>query len=640
MRNKSAVVGIAVGGVVVVVCGILVFTFVMWKRRRRVLWRSNSPDTPYTERPGRVLIRGHSPDGASHPLAEQEWKPSLVSEIGGEDTRNGGREDEDEELYSGQYYQDPVTLPVERDEYGSIMATVYDYGTVDYSDESTSPTVFPRLEVVQEEEEEENEISSTVRHQSKAGEADHEWEQVNAVTSDPFADPEPELKHRQSSASSTPVAISPLSYPKLSNPALIKPKEPNGLREGGNYNAGLSPSSADIAVGSNPVFDPYTLHTHYPDRNPPPHPSPYLLLHPPLRPKLTGSLTDFVSSSSLPSGTLNLPAITVTPLASPGESIDSYHPDGLLDPALLEAKSLQSEGGPRGEVSSESLVDYVDYSRRISSTRARTISNYLGPDSGPIEHPALVDFKSGLTITNGYGSPGDVLYSLRPTPLPPSMNIILFGSTGCGKSSIINMLLGHDAAPTSSGAVGCTFENSEYRIYDTTGLDEGDAGTVVSKDALVKLYQLLRNLEDGITLLKKVPIVLAVTALSEDQEPDMESWWTENKDAFHRYGMEFSGHACITATRGKKMRNGEFRNQAEYSESQVVMRDLIVKHCQGVQPWKLPTRTWFISIVDWIWRYFFNWTASLDIMSSLYEVLRKFLPEKDARNIANEVDSL
>ncbi|KAJ3860828.1 hypothetical protein EV359DRAFT_48408 [Lentinula novae-zelandiae] len=201
------------------------------------------------------------------------------------------------------------------------------------------------------------------------------------------------------------------------------------------------------------------------------------------------------------------------------------------------------------------------------------------------------------------------------------MNIILFGSTGCGKSSIINMLLGHDAAPTSSGAVGCTFENSvyvtrmeekEYRIYDTTGLDEGDAGTVVSKDALVKLYKLLRNLEDGITLLvycmrgpritealqrnyivfydgfcqKKVPIVLAVTAL-EDQEPDMESWWTENKDAFQKYGMEFSGHACMTATRGKKMRNGEFRNQAEYSESQVVMRDLIVKHCQGVEPWKL-----------------------------------------------------
>ncbi|KAF8830341.1 hypothetical protein F5879DRAFT_499517 [Lentinula edodes] len=254
------------------------------------------------------------------------------------------------------------------------------------------------------------------------------------------------------------------------------------------------------------------------------------------------------------------------------------------------------------------------------------------------------------------------------------MNIVLFGSTGCGKSSIINMLLGHDAAPTSSGAVGCTFENSvyvtrmeekEYRIYDTTGLDEGDAGTVVSKDALVKLYKLLRNLEDGITLLvycmrgpritealqrnyivfydgfcqKKVPIVLAVTAL-EDQEPDMESWWTENKDAFQKYGMEFSGHACITATRGKKLKNGEFRNQAEYSESQVVMRDLIVKHCQGVEPWKLPTRTWFISIVNWIWRYFFNWTASLDIMSSLYEVLRKFLPEKDARDIADEVDSL
>ncbi|KAH7867817.1 uncharacterized protein C8R40DRAFT_995507, partial [Lentinula edodes] len=90
-------------------------------------------------------------------------------------------------------------------------------------------------------------------------------------------------------------------------------------------------------------------------------------------------------------------------------------------------------------------------------------------------------------------------------------NIILFGSTGCGKSSIVNMLLGREAALMSSGALGCTFENKsysvtierqEYRLYDTTGLDEGTVGTVVSKDALVKLYHLLRDLQgDGISLL-------------------------------------------------------------------------------------------------------------------------------------------
>ncbi|KAJ3919505.1 hypothetical protein F5877DRAFT_12647, partial [Lentinula edodes] len=182
------------------------------------------------------------------------------------------------------------------------------------------------------------------------------------------------------------------------------------------------------------------------------------------------------------------------------------------------------------------------------------------------------------------------------------------------------MLLGREAALMSSGALGCTFENKsysvtierqEYRLYDTTGLDEGTVGTVVSKDALVKLYHLLRDLQGGISLLvycmrgpritetlernynifydgfcrKAVPIVIVVTGL-EDQEPTMDSWWTENKYAFDKYDMHFVDHACITATLGKKMKNGEFRNQEEYNESKVLLRDLIVEHCRDARPWK------------------------------------------------------
>jgi len=191
----------------------------------------------------------------------------------------------------------------------------------------------------------------------------------------------------------------------------------------------------------------------------------------------------------------------------------------------------------------------------------------------------------------------------------PTRNVILFGSTGSGKSSIINMLLGSDQAKTSSRATGCTFQNQpydtdisgeQYRIFDTTGLDEGAEGTVISSDALGNLYNLLSGLTDGISLLafvmrgpritqqaqrnlsvfydeKNVPVVIIVTGM-EDEAP-MDAWWTENEEYFQKRNMDFVGHACITATKGRKTPQG-YRNQAEYDVSQDLVRDLIRRHCR------------------------------------------------------------
>ncbi|KAH7869894.1 uncharacterized protein C8R40DRAFT_1073696 [Lentinula edodes] len=106
------------------------------------------------------------------------------------------------------------------------------------------------------------------------------------------------------------IVFIPLSSPGLSIPGFLKTGEPNRLRGGDNYTAGLSPSSADIAVDSEPPFNPYVLYTYHSHHNSSPRTSPYFLLNPP---------------------------------------------------------KLDSAGEYRGEVSSESLVDYVDYSRRISS---------------------------------------------------------------------------------------------------------------------------------------------------------------------------------------------------------------------------------------------------------------------------------
>jgi hypothetical protein len=52
---------------------------------------------------------------------------------------------------------------------------------------------------------------------------------------------------------------------------------------------------------------------------------------------------------------------------------------------------------------------------------------------------------------------------------------------------------------------------------------------------------------------RQVPIVAVITGL-ENRGPSMDKWWSENKSAFDLQDMSFHGHACITATKGKKSR--------------------------------------------------------------------------------------
>lgn len=46
--------------------------------------------------------------------------------------------------------------------------------------------------------------------------------------------------------------------------------------------------------------------------------------------------------------------------------------------------------------------------------------------------------------------------------MPPALNVVRFGATGHGKSSIINMVAGHQCADVSSRVTGCTFDNRHH----------------------------------------------------------------------------------------------------------------------------------------------------------------------------------
>jgi len=162
-----------------------------------------------------------------------------------------------------------------------------------------------------------------------------------------------------------------------------------------------------------------------------------------------------------------------------------------------------------------------------------------------------------------------------------SLNVILFGETGSGKSSVVNLLAGKEVARTSPDIGGCTtacqpyshiVNGVSYTIWDTVGLDEpmGDgAGHLRSIEQVCKLVRDLTKAR-GVDLLlfchrqgrittitqkiyallyevacrKSVPIAVVITHL--EQEERMEDWWDQNAEIIERRGIKFCGHACVT----------------------------------------------------------------------------------------------
>ena len=147
-----------------------------------------------------------------------------------------------------------------------------------------------------------------------------------------------------------------------------------------------------------------------------------------------------------------------------------------------------------------------------------------------------------------------------------TLRVLVFGSTGTGKTSICNALTGHER-PVADSAVGVTFssfvfpaihfEGHYIEFTDTAGLNESDKGRVKPAAAVQQLVELIKHSADGFNLLihvmqahcdnyeffvkeltqKTVPCILVVTGC-ENSDP-MSAWADENKPEFEKQGFDY-----------------------------------------------------------------------------------------------------
>lgn len=241
-----------------------------------------------------------------------------------------------------------------------------------------------------------------------------------------------------------------------------------------------------------------------------------------------------------------------------------------------------------------------------------------------------------------------------PQSIPPNAppNVIVFGQAGAGKSSIVNMIAGKIVAAVSEDAVGCTLKSTRHEIqipggpavalWDTAGLDEGANGSVDTKQAIENLYTLTRDMKDGVNLLVycvtkkitnstitnynmfnalcegKVPVALVVTNL--ELVENREAWWTKNMSSYKEAGIISVNHACIVATKGRKI-DGRYMYEDDYQQSTTVVRKMIRDACLPI-PWIREGKSWFIITVAKLTEIWLGGSSASEVSKTLYEGLK------------------
>ncbi|KAG2746430.1 hypothetical protein P692DRAFT_2041402 [Suillus brevipes Sb2] len=206
-------------------------------------------------------------------------------------------------------------------------------------------------------------------------------------------------------------------------------------------------------------------------------------------------------------------------------------------------------------------------------------------------------------------------------------NIVIFGETGGGRSSVINLMAGQEIAHTSPDSHRCTlhwaeypitFKNgTRYKVFDTVGLEESCLQTRDYLTAILNACGLINTLKErgGVNLLlfciragrvtatmqsnyrlffeflceKKVPLALVVTHL--EREVRMEDWYTRNMGHLEKHNIRSAGHACITAA----ILDGRYGDK--YEESRSTLRRVVEAHCNASMEGWTGGQGWLTSFI-------------------------------------------
>jgi predicted GTPase len=186
------------------------------------------------------------------------------------------------------------------------------------------------------------------------------------------------------------------------------------------------------------------------------------------------------------------------------------------------------------------------------------------------------------------------------------IRVLVFGTTGTGKTSLCNALTGKDR-PVSNSAKGVTFVSHTYDqvgidvgksliITDTAGLNEAESGTVNPQNAIDELIKLLRNSSEGYNLLihvfripritkseetnykffvkliadSKIPTILVATGC-ENNDP-MSKWKKDNAHIFSEMGLHYKDIICTCFASGGRMASifDELREESSQAVVQAI----------------------------------------------------------------------
>ena len=248
--------------------------------------------------------------------------------------------------------------------------------------------------------------------------------------------------------------------------------------------------------------------------------------------------------------------------------------------------------------------------------------------------------------------------------------ILVFGSTGSGKTSLCNSLASAER-PATASARGVTFESFVFPPFstpegsilltDTVGLNESDKGSVKSADAVQQLIKLIKHSKDGYNLLihvmrgpritkdftdnyeffvkiltqSKIPCILVVTGC-EATNP-MSDWMDSNRAEFMNQGLTYSDLIAACFARGEGPVEVVYAPLREQSRDAVL--NSIIKHASPTPILIYGNEEGFFSTVKRAWNWFCGWIGLPVLQFKVDEgvfafLMRMKIPQAAARMLA------